>query len=115
MAFAVRVGDELEDSVLSIQGPPGSGKTYTGAHMIAALVAAGRRVGVVANSHKVIRKLLVDSGRAAGLAMPLAHKAGEDPLPAVDDVVIDDLPENAAARAWLAQAGGRVLGGTAWM
>ena len=33
------------ESTLAIQGPPGSGKTYTGARMILALVAAGKRVG----------------------------------------------------------------------
>ena len=38
--------------------PPGAGKTYTAARMICALVKAGRRVGVTANSHKVIRNLL---------------------------------------------------------
>ena len=47
----------LDHSVLAIQGPPGSGKTYTGARMILKLVAAGKKVGVTANSHKVIGKL----------------------------------------------------------
>jgi predicted RecB family nuclease len=44
--------------VLAIQGPPGAGKTHTGARMICALVKAGSKVGITANSHKVIRKLL---------------------------------------------------------
>ena len=48
----------LDSSALPIQGPPGSGKTFTGAHMIIALVNAGKRVGVTANSHKVISNLL---------------------------------------------------------
>jgi uncharacterized protein len=39
-------------------GSAGSGKTYTGARMVLALVAAGRKVGVTANSHKVIGHLL---------------------------------------------------------
>src|SRR5260370_24967892 len=42
----------------SIQGPPGSGKTYTGARMICELVKRGKKVGVTALSHKVIRNLL---------------------------------------------------------
>jgi uncharacterized protein len=69
--FAVRAGADLDDSVLAIQGPPGAGKTFTGAKMIAHLAAAGRKVGVVANSHKVIRKLLVDAGRAAAGSIPI--------------------------------------------
>jgi uncharacterized protein len=55
---AKRLALALDSSVLPIQGPPGSGKTYTGAHMILALVNAGRRVGITAGSHKVISNLL---------------------------------------------------------
>jgi uncharacterized protein len=44
--------------VLAIQGPPGSGKTYRATQAILALVRAGRRVGVTANSHQVITELL---------------------------------------------------------
>lgn len=55
---AVRLAPDLAGRVLPIQGPPGSGKTYTGAHMIVRLAMAGQRVGVVANSHKVIGNLL---------------------------------------------------------
>ena len=54
----VRLALGLDGDVLAIQGPPGSGKTYTGAHMIVALARAGRKVGVTANSHKVIGNLL---------------------------------------------------------
>ena len=43
--------------MLAIQGPPGAGKTYVGARMIRAAVEAGMRVGVTANSHKVIQNL----------------------------------------------------------
>ena len=39
-------------------GAAGSGKTFTGARMIVTLANAGLRVGVTANSHKVIRNLL---------------------------------------------------------
>ncbi len=59
--FAVRAALDLDDTLLGIQGPPGAGKTFTGARMIAALIAAGRKVGVTATGHKVIRKLLLDT------------------------------------------------------
>ena len=55
---ACRLAFELESSVLPIQGPPGTGKTYTGAHMILELIKAGKKVGVTAVSHEVIRNLL---------------------------------------------------------
>lgn len=48
----------LERSHLFVQGPPGSGKTYTGAQLILSLLEAGERVGVAANSHKAIHNLL---------------------------------------------------------
>ena len=57
---------QLDDSYLPIQGPPGAGKTYTGAHMIAELVRSGRKVGVTAVSHKVIENLLDQVVQAAG-------------------------------------------------
>ena len=56
--FAVRLATSLDRTTLAIQGPPGSGKTYVGARMIRALVRAGKKVGVTAVSHKVIRNLL---------------------------------------------------------
>ena len=65
MEFAVRVANELDNTVLAIQGPPGAGKTFTGARMICALVQQGKRVGVTAISHKVIRKLLDDTAKMA--------------------------------------------------
>src|SRR5215208_5893058 len=48
----------LDASYLFIQGPPGSGKTYTGAQLILALLGDGKRVGVAAPSHKAINNLL---------------------------------------------------------
>jgi len=53
-----RLALALEHSVLAIQGPPGSGKTYRAAEMIVALVRAGKRVGVTSNSHRVIKSVL---------------------------------------------------------
>ena len=44
--------------MLAIQGPPGAGKTFTGARMICELIRQGKKVGITAMSHKVIRNLL---------------------------------------------------------
>ena len=48
----------LDGRHLVIQGPPGSGKTYTSGRLIARLVDAGKRVGVASTSHRAIHKLL---------------------------------------------------------
>jgi uncharacterized protein len=48
----------LDRSYMFIQGPPGAGKTYTGSHLIVALMRQGFRVGVSSNSHKAIHNLL---------------------------------------------------------
>jgi len=55
---ALRVAGLLEGGIFPIQGPPGTGKTFTGARMICKLVKQGKKVGVTANSHKVIRNLI---------------------------------------------------------
>ena len=55
----------LDRSYLFVQGPPGSGKTWSGARAALALMRAGRRVGVTALSHKAIHKFLDDLEEAA--------------------------------------------------
>src|SRR3954454_6130860 len=62
---ALRLAPLLDCTTLPIQGPPGSGKTYTGARMILELVGAGKKLGIAANSHKVIANLLDAVGEAA--------------------------------------------------
>jgi uncharacterized protein len=48
----------LQSSALVIQGPPGSGKTYTGARLAVELIARGTKVGVVSSAHKAIINML---------------------------------------------------------
>lgn len=48
----------LDNSYLFIQGPPGSGKTYTSGHLIVSLIAQGHKIGITSNSHKAIHNLL---------------------------------------------------------
>lgn len=49
----------LDNSYLTLQGPPGAGKTFTGKHIIAELVRQGKKVGISSNSHKAINNLLI--------------------------------------------------------
>ncbi|MCY4507389.1 MAG: TM0106 family RecB-like putative nuclease, partial [Acidobacteria bacterium] len=74
-----RIAPRLDRSVLPVQGPPGSGKTYTGARMILDLLVGGRRVGVTANSHKVISNLLAAVCDAADEPPVENGQAGRQP------------------------------------
>ncbi len=62
---ARRIVLELDGGLLPIQGPPGAGKTFTGARMICELLKKKKKVGITAVSHKVIRKLMEESVKAA--------------------------------------------------
>lgn len=112
---ACRVVSALSNSLFAIQGPPGSGKTYTGARMICELVKSGNRIGVTALSHKVIRKLLED----------VAEAANEMDLQEVRCLQVDREGEASQAVAvvqekeegWSALLDGaaNVVGGTSWV
>ena len=113
--FATRIGPELDDTVLAIQGPPGSGKTYTGAQMICELVRRGLRVGITAVSHKVIRNLLDAAGKAAaerGLSMNRCHKVTEKSGEPTD---VEELTGNEEVLSRLRDGRMQVAGGTAWL
>jgi predicted RecB family nuclease len=74
--IALALSEAGSGSVLSVQGPPGAGKTYAAAKAIVALVRAGRRVGVTANSHQVIVHLLeraLKQAAADGLEVAAHH------------------------------------------
>ena len=105
----------LDESYLAIQGPPGSGKSTVGARMIVDLVAAGKRVGVTANSHKVIGELLEKTASAArerGVAVGIGQRPGKDGLTYVEAI---HLGNNAEARDALHEGTLDVVGGTAWL
>ncbi len=51
---------ELDGSYVAIQGPPGTGKTYRAAHLVLALLRAGKRVGITAFSHHAIDNALAE-------------------------------------------------------
>ena len=113
---AVRLGQSLDGGVLAIQGPPGSGKTYTAARMIVALVKAGQRVGVTANSHKVIANALNkvhEAALEARVDVRIGQRSGQE-----DDAVSPHarpVTGNPEAVQVLRDGEVNVLGGTAWL
>ena len=113
LAAALRLALALDGGVLPIQGPPGSGKTYTAARMATEMVNAGLRVGVTANSHKVIRNLLDEVCRAAeefGLDLTCIQMVQEE---AIDEPRLRFTTDNATCLSAL-DHDCRVAGGTAW-
>jgi predicted RecB family nuclease len=115
--FAIETVNRLDRSVLAIQGPPGSGKTYTGARMIVALIAEGKKVGVLATSHKVIVNLLAEAvraGAAANVSVRAARK-GDDDDSGLADAGIRLLSDNAEVVRALASGDANLMGGTAWL
>ncbi len=115
VGFAVRIAGDLDETVLAIQGPPGAGKTFTGAEMICGLVEQGRKVGVIATGHKVIRKLLEDVAAAAMRKGQAGVKIGHRMEEAGAVSAVIEIGSNEEARDLLASGEINVLGGTAWL
>jgi uncharacterized protein len=114
---ARRLGRSLDETVLAIQGPPGSGKTYSGARMICALIAEGQVVGITGTSHKVIANLLravLDAADepGSGAAVRALQRTDDDDVlvddPRVERVATADIPDGLAA-------GANLVAGTAWV
>jgi predicted RecB family nuclease len=113
---ARRMGKLLDHSVLPIQGPPGAGKTYTGARMICDLVLQGKKVGVTATSHKVISNLLdkvIAAAKETGLVGLRCVQRVKD-KPDVDPPGITLTTDNAQPLSAL-HAGAHIVAGTAWL
>jgi uncharacterized protein len=114
--LAKRLVLSLDESVLPIQGPPGSGKTYTGARMVIELVRSGKRVGITAVSHKVISNLLRDvcaAARERGVSLSAIQKVekGEGCVDECVRQVRDNGPVVEALHTGKAQ----VAAGTPWL
>ncbi len=105
----------LDRSVVFVQGPPGAGKTWTGARVIAELIARGHTVGVASNSHKAIHNLLEAVERVAderGLAFRGAKKCSAD---APDTEFAGRRFDNHAKAADIAAGSYALVAGTAWL
>jgi uncharacterized protein len=102
---------DLDGSYVAVHGPPGTGKTYTAAHVIKSLVNDhGWSVGVVAQSHSVVAHLLnkiVDAGVDPAL---VAKKSSGDATTTDRFTVIGD----DGHADFLATHSACVIGGTAW-
>jgi predicted RecB family nuclease len=114
LTAALRIAPHLDHTVLPIQGPPGAGKTHTGGRMICTLVKQNRKIGVTANSHKVIRNVLdeiLDAAPEFGAMIKCMQKVTdeEDDVPGIQFTTdnrellgaIGSTCQVAAGTAWL--------------
>src|SRR6266403_1394838 len=115
VATACRIVAALDDSVFAIQGPPGAGKTYTGARMICQLLKQGKKIGITALSHKVIRKLLDEVPEAAHEAnfggLYCMQRSDEQE----DTAQIAVAKDNVIPLRALQSGAANVVGGTSWL
>ncbi len=106
----------LDATTLAIQGPPGSGKTYSGARMICTLLAAGKRVGITGTSHKVIGNLLAEvlrAGAEEGVDVrPIQHG---QPHQVLDDERVIRAKDADDVRHRLDDGRSNLAAGTAWL
>jgi predicted RecB family nuclease len=107
----------LDESVLPVQGPPGSGKTYIGAEMILSLVAAGKKVGIVAFTHRALTNLLDEvlaHASREGVHVSAIRKleSGEEPD---DGWPYAYAKDNAVMADAIREHGIHIAAGTSWM
>lgn len=103
-------------SVLPIQGPPGSGKTFTAARMIVELVSKGKRAGITAVSHKVISNLLREVCRTAkeiGVRIKAVQKANDGDE--CEHLMVAQADSNEAVLHALTAGTVKVAAGSAWL
>jgi predicted RecB family nuclease len=109
----VEAATTVDSSYLFVQGPPGSGKTWTGARMAVALMQEGHRVGITSRSHKAIQKFLEDvrsAAREAGFTFK-GRKKGDAEDDRYEDEFVDCTDDNAA----MLDTELRLIAGTAWL
>lgn len=108
----------LDSTALPIQGPPGSGKTYAAAQMILTLLNSGKRVGVTANSHKVITNVLTELCMAAAKVnanLQIVQKPDKEKTDGCNHDCVELVDSNEEVLEKLASGEAHVAAGTAWL
>lgn len=106
----------MENSYIAVQGPPGSGKTHTGSHVIAELVRTyGWRVGIVAQSHATVENMLSALVKRGLDSRQLGKAVKTGQTPAEIEAITDwRVLRDTAAKKFVNETPGVVFGGTAW-
>lgn len=106
---------QLDRSTLFIQGPPGAGKTHTGSHVIAELMARGHRIGVTSNSHKAIQNLLAGVEKLTDKFRGLYKSSDRVQDSRYESNRIEAVKSNEDVVTGLQDAQVKLVAGTAWL
>ncbi len=115
---AKRIVAGLDGSHLFVQGPPGSGKTYNGAHLVLHLLGRGARVGVAAGTHRAIHGLLErieELAPEAGVAFRGLKKGSARDGTAFESKLDHPYVESSEEIADFLDPACGLLAGTAWL
>ncbi len=108
---------DADHACLPVQGPPGSGKTHTGALAIVDLVGTvpRRRVAITALSHRAISQLVQRvcvAARQHGVSVRIMQKSDER---GCDDPMVECVDSSDPIIAALADGSVDVVAGTPWL
>ncbi|MCA9800469.1 MAG: TM0106 family RecB-like putative nuclease [Cyanobacteria bacterium HKST-UBA02] len=107
----IDIVNRMDRTTLCIQGPPGSGKTYTAARAIIALISRGKRVGITSNSHRAIARLMDEVADAAGDIDLRAAKVQSN----LEDFAVQSNRVEPVKPDQLSPSQFNLIGGTAWL
>jgi predicted RecB family nuclease len=113
----ISAATSLDNSYLCIQGPPGSGKTYTAKHIIGDLLSKGQRIGISSNSHKAITNLMegvAEYIETNNISANLIKVGGDKAEPIFNSPSVT-FSSNAKACFENANQPSVCIGGTAWL
>jgi hypothetical protein len=116
LTAARRLALELDESCLPVQGPPGSGKTFTGARMIVDLLKRKKTVGIAAMTHKAITNMVDEVCRAAreeGQTVRVIQRCEEEEASEQPEVTVSE--DNDDVIEGLSDGSYNVAAGTPWL
>jgi uncharacterized protein len=120
LPYIIEAIASLDCSYLFVQGPPGAGKTYTGSHVIVALMKRGFKVGISSNSHKAINNLLLGIEQVAvqdGFSFCGVKKSSaQNTDSSFEGQFVSDVADNKDVWRNLGSENGyQLVAGTAWL
>ena len=108
--------ESMQNSYLYFQGPPGVGKTYTAAYIIIELIKKSKKIGITANSHKVIFNLLnkIEELAKDNFSFEGYHKCGSTPDKRFDGKFIKNISDSKKMDMLFEDMDANLFSGTAW-
>ena len=108
--------ESMQNSYLYFQGPPGVGKTHTAAYIIIELIKKSKKIGITANSHKVIFNLLnkIEELAKDNFSFEGYHKCGSTPDKRFDGKFIKNISDSKKMDMLFEDMDANLFSGTAW-